>query len=176
MSHISTQYTESLSSVTAETTLSSPTATPSDAFSALDEYEDDDDDADENPTGPQEPLPISAIQDERPPLDRAVQVDALLENWRSKIRQAGVEAEEIFLDAVEEIAATEEEREISITENMISELENRITREIASLENTIIYLAKEGKAAGQDDPRIKEFNKAIQTSGKKIRNHAVDIR
>jgi len=174
MSHISSQYTENVSPATEDPSPPSPTPTPSDAFSALDEYDDDDDD--KSTTGPDEPLPISAIQDERPTLDRPVHVDALLENWRAKIRQAGVEAEEIFLDAVEEIAATEEERETSIAENMILELENRVTGEIASLENTIIYLAKKGKASGQDDPRIKELNKAIQASGKSIRNHAVDIR
>ena len=174
MTHISSQYTESVSSATEVTPLSSPTPTPSDAFSALDEYDDDDDDR--GTTGPEEPLPISAIQDERPTLDRPVHIDALLENWRGKLRQAGVEAEENFLDAVEEIAATEQERETSVAENMILELENRVIGEIASLKNTIIYLAKKGKASGQDDPRIKELNKAIQGSGKKIRNHAVDIR
>lgn len=173
MSHISSQYTESVSA-TEEPPVSSPTPPPSDPLSALDEYEDEEDN--EPSPANDEPIPISAIQDDRPPLDRAVQVDALLETWRAKIREAGIQSEEIFLDAVEEIAATEQEREKSITENMILELENQVTGEIASLENTIIYLAKKGKAEDKDDSRIKDLNKAIQTSGKKIRNHAVDIR
>jgi hypothetical protein len=173
MSHISSQYTESISA-TEEPPVSSPTPAPSDPLSALDEYEDEDDK--EPPPANDEPIPISAIQDERPPLDRAVQVDALLETWRTKIREAGVQSEEIFIDAVEVIAETEQEREKSITETMILELENQVTEEIASLKNTIIYLAKKSKAEDNDDSRVKDLNKAIQTSGKKIRNHAVDIR
>jgi hypothetical protein len=119
-------------------------------------------------------LPI--VQDERPALNRPVQVDANLENWRTQIRKAGVEAEELFLEAIQEIFTTEREREISIIKNMVLELNNTVQREIASLENTIIYLAKKGRASEQDDPRIKEFNKKVVESGKKIRNHAVEIR
>jgi DNA-binding transcriptional regulator GbsR (MarR family) len=119
-------------------------------------------------------LPI--VQDERPALNRPVQVDANLENWRTQIRNAGVEAEELFLEAIQEIFTTEQEREISITKNMVLELNNTVQGEIASLENTIIYLAKKGRASEQDDPRIKEFNKKVVESGKKIRNHAVEIR
>ena len=109
-------------------------------------------------------------------MNRPVQVDALLENWRSQIRATGVETEEVFLDAVQEIFQTEKEKETSITKNMILELNNTVQSEIASLENTIIYLAKKGRASGQDDPRLKELNKNIVASGKKIRNHAVEIR
>jgi hypothetical protein len=119
-------------------------------------------------------LPI--VQDERPTLNRPVQVDANLENWRTQIRNAGVEAEELFLEAIQEIFTTEQERETSITKNMVLELNNTVQGEIASLENTIIYLAKKGRASEQDDPRIKELHKKVVESGKKIRNHAVEIR
>src|SRR5438552_1249383 len=57
----------------------------------------------------------TAVEPDRPPLNRAVQVDALLENWRSQIRKAGIKTEEIFIEAVKEIFETEKERELSIT-------------------------------------------------------------
>jgi hypothetical protein len=62
---------------------------------------------------------------------------------------------------------------------MVLELNNTIESEIASLENTIIYLAKKPKpetGKEKDDPRITELNQKIIASGKKIRNHAVEIR
>src|SRR5579859_1784065 len=49
----------------------------------------------------------TAVEPERPPLNRAVQVDALLENWRTQIRKAGIETEEIFLEAINDIFETE---------------------------------------------------------------------
>lgn len=118
----------------------------------------------------------TAIEPERPPLNRAVQVDALLENWRTQIRKAGIETEEIFIEAVNEIFETEKEREISITTNMVLELNNTVNTELASLENHIMYLAKKGRATDKEDPRLKELNDKVVVSGKKIRNHAVEIR
>jgi hypothetical protein len=160
------------------------TADPLSMFHDPDEEEDEDDDEDDEQEVQEETvkdkykdLPILEIlEDPRPPLNRPVQVDANLENWRAQIRRAGVEAEEIFLEAIKEIFATEQERETSITKSMVLELNNTVHGEIASLENTIIYLAKKGRATEQDDPRIKEFNKKVVESGKKIRNHAVEIR
>ena len=124
------------------------------------------------------PVPeVSEIPyDERPPLNRPVHVDALLDNWRTQIRNAGIEAEEKFLSAVNEIFNTEKEREEAIARNMVLELNNTVEAEMSSLENSVIYLAKRGKASGKDDPRYKELNEKIVASGKKIRNHAVDIR
>ena len=122
------------------------------------------------------PDPNAPIEPPRPPLNRAVQVDALLENWRTQIRNAGVETEEIFLDAINEIFAAEKERETSISKNMVLELNNTVDGEIASLENTILHLAKKGRGTGKDDPRLKELNEKVVASGKKIRNHAVEIR
>ena len=124
----------------------------------------------------EEPEEKPTIVHERPPLNRPVQVDALLEKWRTQIRAVGVETEELFLEAVQEIFQTEKERETSITKNLVLELNNTVQSEIASLENTIIYLAKKGRASGQDDPRLKQLNQNIIASGKKIRNHAVEIR
>lgn len=118
----------------------------------------------------------TAIEPERPPLNRAVQVDALLENWRTQIRKAGIETEEIFIESVNEIFETEKEREISITKNMVLELNNTVNTELASLENHIMYLAKKGRATDKEDPRLKELNEKVVASGKKIRNHAVEIR
>lgn len=118
----------------------------------------------------------TAVEPERPPLNRAVQVDALLENWRTQIRKAGIETEEIFLEAINEIFETEKERETSITKNMVLELNNTVDTELASLENDIMYLAKKGRADSKDDIRFKELNDKVIASGKKIRNHAVDIR
>jgi len=161
----------------------SPTPEPTvDPLSIFDEAEDEEDEEDEeieeeqDETASETPKELPILKDDRPPLDRAVQVDANLENWRTQIRKAGVEAEEIFLEAIQEIFASEHERETSITKNMVLELNNTVEGEIASLENTIIYLAKKGRATEQDDPRIKEFNKKVVESGKKIRNHAVEIR
>lgn len=136
--------------------------------------ENEEEEEDEETIVPVQEMPI--IEDKRPPLNRPVQVDALLETWRTQIRNAGVKTEEIFLDAIQDIFGTEKERESSITENMILELENTVASEIASLENTIIYLAKKGRASEQDDPRLKELNKSVVASGKRIRNHAVEIR
>lgn len=132
------------------------------------------DDEDEETIDPVEAMPT--FVDQRPPLDRPVQVDALLENWRTQIRKAGVKAEELFLDAINDIYSTEKERETSITKNMVLELENTVESEIASLENTIIYLAKKGRGSGQDDHRLQELNKNVVASGKEIRDHAVEIR
>ena len=171
-SHASSQYTE-VHSPTPE-----PTVDPLSIFEDDPEEDDDDDGTDEEEeeetVSSTRVLPI--VQDERPALNRPVQVDANLENWRTQIRNAGVEAEELFLEAIQEIFTTERERETSITKNMVLELNNTVQGEIASLENTIIYLAKKGRASEQDDPRIKEFNKKVVESGKKIRNHAVEIR
>ena len=116
------------------------------------------------------------IEPERPPLNRPVQVDALLENWRTQIRKAGIETEEIFIEAINEIFRTEKERETLIAKNMVLELNNTVDAELASLENSIIYLAKKGRASGKDDPRFKELSDKVVASGKKIRNHAVEIR
>ena len=137
----------------------------------LGEYQDDDE-------GVKSPSPSPTIvEDVRPPLNRAVQVDALLENWRTQIRNAGVKAEEIFREAINQIFETEKTRETSVTKNMVLELNNTVETEIASLENEILYLAT--KARGEPEKRsalITELNKKITASGKKIRNHAVDIR
>lgn len=122
------------------------------------------------------PDPNAPVEPPRPPLNRPVQVDALLENWRTQIRNAGMETEEMFIDAINEIFAAEKERETSISKNMVLELNNTIDSEIASLENTIIHLAKKGRGTGKDDPRLKELNDKVVASGKKIRNHAVEIR
>ena len=122
----------------------------------------------------EEETPI--VSHERPQLDRPVQVDALLKNWRTQIRNAGIETEELFLEAVHEIFNTEKEREISMSKSMFLELQNTVESEVTSLENTIIHLAKKGHASGQDDPRLNELNKNVQASGKKIRDHAVEIR
>ena len=124
----------------------------------------------------EEPEEEPTIVHERPPLNRPVQVDALLEKWRAEIRAVGVETEELFLDAVQEIFQTEKQSEISITKRMVLEFNNTVQSEIASLENTIIFLAKKGRASEKDDPRLKELNKNTVASAKKIRNHAVEIR
>jgi hypothetical protein len=141
------------------------------------EYDDDDgdyeDEEEETSTHAPSRTPVGS---ENPPLNRAVQVDALLENWRTQIRNAGIESEELYLQAIKDIYATEKEREESIAKNMVLELKNTVESEIASLEGTIMYLAKKGRAEGTDDPRLKELNKEIAAAGKKIRNHAVDIR
>lgn len=133
-----------------------------------DDDDDDEDDDEEDKTQP-------TINPELP-LDRPVQVDALLEKWQSEIRKAGIDAEEQFLSEVAEIFKTERPREESITEKMVLELSGDIETELASLESTIIHLVKKGRASETDDPRIKEINKKISASGKKIRNHAVEIR
>lgn len=174
-SHVSSQYTE-MQSLTPEAT-----ADPLSIFADPDEEEEDDDDEQEEEeetiSAKHKNLPIADIlEDPRPPLNRPVQVDANLDNWRTQIRKAGVEAEEIFLQEIQEIFATEQERETSITKNMVLELNNTVQGEIVSLENTIIHLAKKDRAPEQDDPRIKELNKKVVESGKKIRNHAVEIR
>jgi len=114
-------------------------------------------------------------ENERLPLNRAVQIDALLENWRTQIRKAGVETEELFLEAIAEIFATEKEREANIAENMVLELNNTVDTALASLENGIIYLASKGRGK-KDDPRLKELNHKVTAAGKIIRDHAVDIR
>jgi len=139
----------------------------------MDDDEDEDGEEIDAPTSTEE---LPNIELPKPPLDRSVQVDALLENWRTQIRNAGIEAEELFIESVSEIFKTENERETSITKNMVIELNNTVESEIAYLENTIIYLAKKGRASSQDDPRLKELNKSVAASGKKIRNHAVEIR
>ena len=157
-SHISSQYTEVHT-----------TPSPSPVIVV-----DEEDEEDQESILPEKEEP--SIVHERPPLNRPVQVDALLENWRTQIRAAGVEMEELFLDAVQEIFETEKERETSIAKNMVLELNNTVQSEISSLENTIIHLAKKGRASGQDDPRLRELNKNVVASGKKIRNHAVEIR
>ena len=59
---------------------------------------------------------------------------------------------------------------------MVLELNNTVDTELASLENSVMYLAKKGRANGKDDPRFKELNDKVVASGKKIRNHAVEIR
>ena len=171
-SHASSQYTE-VHSPTPE-----PTVDPLSIFEDDPDEEDEDEDTDEEEeeeTVSTTPV-LPFVQEERPTLNRPVHVDANLENWRTQIRKAGVEAEELFLEAIQEIFTTEQERETSITKNMVLELNNTVQGEIASLENTIIYLAKKGRASQQDDPRIKEFNKKVVESGKKIRNDAVEIR
>lgn len=154
-----------------QTTSPTPTVDPLDEFvKELDpdaEDEDDQDDQDE-----EDDIPY----DVRPSLNRPVQVDALLDNWRTQIRNAGVKAEEVFLASIKKIFETEKVREEEISRNMVLELNNTAESELASLENTIIHLAKKGKASGKDDPRYKELNDAIIAAGKKIRNHAVDIR
>ena len=141
----------------------------------FEEYADNEEEEEEEEK-PAEPKPLSAMHDERPPLDRAVQVDELLDNWRSQIRKAGVKAEEDFLVAIKRIFETEKEGETSTAKNMISDFNNAVETEITSLKNTIIYLAKKGRASGQDDPRLTELNRKIAASGKKIRNHAVETR
>ena len=175
-SHASSQYTE-VHSPTPE-----PTVDPLSLFDDDPEQEDDDEDEETDEDEEDDEVAtsttkvLSVVIDERPTLNRPVQVDANLENWRTQIRKAGVEAEELYLEAIQEIFTTEQERETSITKNMVIELNNTVQGEIASLENIIIYLAKKGRVTDQDDPRIKEFNKKVVESGKKIRNHAVEIR
>jgi hypothetical protein len=171
---LSTQSAVTSSSLVSPSSLvSSPS--PVLALDEEDEDEDEDEDEeDEGTVGPMDAMPT--IQDERPPLNRPVQVDALLDKWRTQIRNSGIEAEELFLDAITEIFNIEKEKESSITKKMALEFQNTVDSEIASLENTIIYLAKKGKASEQDDPRLKELNKKAAASGKKIRNHAVEIR
>ena len=157
----------------------SPTPEPTiDPLSLFDEdpEEEEEEGQEEEASESSVPEAMPTLKDERPPLNRPVQVDAALENWRAQIRKAGVESEEVFLKAVKDIFTTEREREASITKNMVIELNNTVQGEVASLENSIIYLAKKGRASGEDDPRIKEFNKKVIASGKKIRNHAVEIR
>lgn len=151
------------------------TASPTPTIDPLDEvFAEYDDEVKETTTADPEPSEIP--YDERPALNRPVQVDALLDNWRTQIRNAGVQAEEVFIAAVTEIFETEKAREEEIARNMVLELNNTVESELSSLENTVIYLAKKGKASGKDDPRYKEFNENIVASGKKIRNHAVEIR
>lgn len=154
-----------------------------DYYDGQDEDEDDEEDNEEEEEESEEheeEIPQSEPSDTttsvNPPLDRPVQVDALLDKWRTKIRKGGVETEETFVQAVHEIFETEHEKETSITKNMVLELENIIESEIASLENTIIFLAKKGRALGNEDPRLKKLSKGITASGKKIRDHAVEIR
>ena len=135
----------------------------------LQEYKDEDEIV-------ESPAP-DVVEDVRPPLDRAVQVDALLENWRARIRNAGIKAEEIFLEAIKEIFETEKEKEASIAKNTVLELNNTVETEIASLENEILYLATKGRGeTDMNDALIKELNKKITAAGKRIRNHAVEIR
>ena len=158
---------------------SSPVSSPDPVLVFDDEDEDEEEDGDENEgtIDSTDAMPtIQNVQDKRPPLDRPVQVDALLDKWRTEIRNSGIEAEELFLEAINEIFNTEKEKEYSITKNMALEFQNTVDSEIVSLENTIIYLAKKGRASDQDDPRLKELNKKAVASGKKIRNHAVEIR
>jgi hypothetical protein len=57
----------------------------------------------------------------------------------------------------------------------VLELNNTVDTALASLENGIIYLASKGRG-GKDDPRLKELNHKVTAAGKKIRDHAVDIR
>jgi hypothetical protein len=109
-------------------------------------------------------------------VNRAVQVDALLENWRVQIRKAGVESEELYIAAINDIFVTESDREESIADNMLLELEDVVDSAIASLENTIMRLADKGRATGDDDPRLKELNEKVSSAGKTIRNRAVEIR
>jgi hypothetical protein len=136
-------------------------------------YQSEDIDEDEM-AEPAEPEPERERIDRS--LNRAVHVDTLLENWRTQIRKAGVESEELYIKAVHDIFATESEREASIAENMLMELEDVVETQIASLENTIMYLANKGRAQGKDDPRITELNEKVKTSGKVIRDRAVEIR
>jgi hypothetical protein len=133
-------------------------------------------DPDAEPEEADEPEEDEIPYDVRPPLNRPVQVDALLDNWRTQIRSAGVENEEVFIASVNKVFETEKGREEEIARNMVLELNNTAEAELSSLQNTVIYLAKKGKASRKDDPRYKEFNDAIVASGKKIRNHAVEIR
>jgi hypothetical protein len=116
------------------------------------------------------PAPSSSM------VNRPVEVDALLENWRTQIRKAGVESEELYISAISEISETEFDRETSIAENMFVELEDVVESEIVSLEETIMYLANKGRATDKEDPRIKELNSKIAAAGKSIRNRAVEIR
>jgi hypothetical protein len=178
---LSSQSTIASSSLVSSSSLDS---SPSPVL-VLDEEDDDEDEDEDEGEGasegegegtinPMEPMPT--IQDKRPPLDRPVQVDALLDKWRTQIRNSGIEAEELFLDAINEIFNIEKDKEDTITKNMALEFQDTVDSEIASLENTIINLAKKGKASDQDDPRLKELNKKAVASGKKIRNHAVEIR
>jgi len=123
----------------------------------------------------QEPLP-TIIKDERPPLNRPVQVDDLLNTWRTRIRNTGMKVEEEFISAVQDAFHTEKERESVICRNMFSELNNTIEGGLISLKNTIMYLAKKGKATKKNDPRLNEFNDALIESRIKIRNRAVELR
>jgi hypothetical protein len=109
-------------------------------------------------------------------VNRPVEVDALLENWRTQIRKAGIESEELYISAISEISETEFDRETSIVENMFVELEDVVESEISSLEEIIMYLANKGRATDKEDPRIKELNNKVAAAGKNIRNRAVEIR
>src|ERR1700734_2503708 len=80
VSHASSQYVET-----------HPTPEP-------DLFEDEEDETVEEILS--SPDPNVPVEPPRPPLNRAVQVDALLENWRTQIRNAGMETEEIFIDAI----------------------------------------------------------------------------
>ena len=156
-----------------ETTTPTPQPTPHPLDEFVFESEDEEDDQDDI-LSTQEPSP--AIVNERPILDRPVQVDALLDHWRAEIRKAGITEEEQYLAAVQEIFSTEKEREGVVAKNMILELNNTVESELISLQNSIIYLAKKGKATEREDPRFVEFIDKIAISRKKIRNQAVEIR
>jgi hypothetical protein len=146
----------------------SPTPEPIEDFDLLLE-------PDDQPVISAQPGP-TIIKDERPALNRPVQVDALLTTWRTSIRNAGMKAEEEFIAAVHDIFRTEKERENVVIRNMLLELNNTIQTELISLRNTIMHLAKKGKATEKNDPRLQEFNDKLIASRKKIRNHAVEIR